>query len=315
MNSKSNNKVLNSNTNSENNLILQRCTYKYCKQCDIGKIIVNYVKPLIQLIGNDLTEYNFKLRTTKCLNTAVFLSMLLLGPIGIERASYCDTQNVIDRHEQGIDNNRAILDKLKVDILDKTKPGRFIYYILITDAYFPFDDKSKSDLFFPGHVILLERIPNDDEPFYYFYQSYINQYDFKGHYERNNNTLKMSWVKAKHTLEELDYTLMNGKWDERVAKFWKEFTFVDTKSGIGSNSKGKFFICYRRTPATECVKYLEEYADKKLNELSVLPPEKNNEIYGDASRYDKRETPMTNSEIRKCLVKLKKQIDLNRHNL
>ena len=303
------------NSNSENNLILQKCTPMSCKQCDIGKIFKNYVLPLMQTIGNDLKEYNFKLRTTKCLNTSLILSFLLLGPIGIKRASYCDTQNVIERHESGKTNNREVLDKLKKDILDKTKPGRFVYYILVTDAYFPFDNTNKKDQFWPGHVFLMERIPNGEEPFYYFYQSFINQYDFKGHYERNNNTLKMSWSKLKETLDNLDYTLTNDKWDEKITKFWKDFTFVDMKEGKGSNSKGKFFICYNKTPATECVKYLEDYTDKKLEELNKLPTSSNNQIYGDASRYDKRENPMTNIEIKKCLTKLKKQIDLNRHNL
>lgn len=204
---------------------------------------------------------------------------------------------MIARHEKGIDNNRDILDKLKRDILNKTEKGRFVYYILITDSNFPFDNTSKRDANFPGHVMILERIYDSKKSFYYFYQSYINLYDFKGHYERNNNTLKMSWSRIKNILEDLDYTLMNGKWDEKVAKFWKEFTFVDTLNMVGSNSKGNFFICYRKTPATKCIRYLEEYIDKTLDKIDSQPASMENEIYGDASRYNTREDPMTNKEI------------------
>jgi hypothetical protein len=301
--------------NVNNKLILQRCQLKRCKQCDIGYIIKDYVKPIFQLITDDITDYNMRLLTTKCLNTAIVLSYCLLGPLGIKRAGYCDTQNVIDRHEKGIDNNRTILDNLKLDILDKTLPGRYIYYILITDAYFPYDNSSKSEGFFCGHVLLLERIPNGEEPFYYFYQSYINQYDFKGHYERNKGTLKMSWERVKNILENLDYTIMNGKWDEKVVNFWKDFTFVDTNDIKGSNSKGKLFLCYRRTPATECVKYLEDYSKEKLDYINKIPREQMNDIYGDETRYNSRQTPMTNGEIKTCLEKLLQQIDLNRNNL
>jgi hypothetical protein len=39
-------------------------------------------------------------------------------------------------------------------------------------------------LFFPGHVFILEKIPSKDEPYFYFYQSYINNYDLKDHIKK-----------------------------------------------------------------------------------------------------------------------------------
>ena len=302
--------------NVNNRVLLDRCTPQKCRRCDIGYIVRHYVKPIMQLYTNDITDYNMRLILTKCLNTAIMLVAVLIGPTGVTNAGYCDTQNVIDRHKKGIDTNRRVLDKLKPDILNKTEPGRFVFYILMTDAYLPFDNVSKEQSFFCGHVMLLERINDGSgEPFYYFYQSYINQYTFNGHFQRNKNTLKMSWERVKNILDNIDYTLMNGKWNDKVVDFWKDFTFVDTTEMKNSNNDNKIFLCYKKFQATECVKYLEDYARQKLTDLQRIPKERDNEIYGDASLYDERQTPMTNGEIRESLTKLLRQIDINRNQL
>lgn len=292
-------------------LQLNSCTREKCKQCDLAYIVKDYVLPILQCLTNTITDYNMRLLTTKCLNTAVAFSMLLLGDIGVENAGWCDTQKVIERHTKGSDTNRKILDELKPDILNKTQVGRFVFYILMTDAYLPYNNTTKEDLFFCGHVLLIERI-NDgsgSEPIYYFYQSYINEYDFKGHMKRMNDTIEMSWERVKNILEKIDYLLTNGKWSQSVVDFWKDFTFVNTQKMVDSNNNNKIFLCYKKTPATECVGILKSYAEKCL---ANIPVGVDNEIYGDKSLYDSRQTPLTNGQMRISLTNLLRDIRINK---
>lgn len=301
--------------NINNKIWLDKCEPKRCKQCDIGTLIVSFLKPIMQTLTNDIKDYNMRMLLTKCLNTSIVLSFILLGPIGVKRASYCDTQRTIDRHKKGIDNNREILDRLKLDLLNKNEPGRWVYYMLITDAYFPYDNVNRKDAFMPGHVVLIERINDGKEVFYYLYQSYINQYDFKGHFDRSKGTLRKSWDEIRNILEKVDAMLMAKKWNENTIQFWKDFTFVNTRDMKNSNSEERMYLCWRKTQATECVKYLEDYVNQKLRQLEKIPRTLDDKIYGDESKYDPRQNPMTNGEIRICLTNLLAQINLNRNNL
>ncbi len=280
--------------------IFDSCTTsENCTRCDIGYILKKYVKPLMQTLTVDVRDYYMKLLTTKCLNTAVMLSIFMLGKEkGISIANYCDTEKTRERHKQNKDDNNSIIQSLRKDILYKNiKTHRYLYYILLTDGKFTFEDPSKPYVFFPGHVFIIEKFPshNGKTPNYYFYQSYINEYDLEGHVRKNNNTLKLSYEKLQVIVEGLDYIMNVNKWDEKCIEYWKLLTFVDSSYLKDSICKGNFFICTKKAKLYDCLAHIEKYTKEKLEEIT--PIKDKSKIYGDIHLYDDKQSPLTISQM------------------
>jgi hypothetical protein len=263
-------------------------------------ILKDYVKPIMQLLTNDITDYNMRLIVTKCLNTAVMLVYLLLGDKGIKMANYCNTHTTRKRHMDGIDNNISLINSLKEDLLRTTKK-RYIYYILLTDAHFP--RVGTENTFFPGHVLVFEKVPANPKPYYYIYQSYINEYDLKGHYENNNNSIKKTYDEFAQLLEKLKYVLSADLWDDHCIEYWKDLTFVDTVSLKNSSIKNRFFLCYQRSAISTCIEKVQKYVIDKFRPLKYINFE-TNEVYGDVSKYDPRYKPLTKFEMKTKLATL-----------
>lgn len=299
-------------TGQTGKLSLDSCTPKKCKRCDMVYILKDFVKPIMQLLTNDIKEYNMRLLVTKCLNVAITVSYFMLGRKGIEMADQCDTRVVIKRHEAGEENNHDITNALKKDILNKRCKQRYLYYILMTDGNFPYKDTQRQAVYFPGHVLLLEKIPNgDSDPFFNVYQAYINAYDLKGHVERNGNSVKMSYKQVSDLITKIGYILSAKEWDAECIQYWKDFTFVDTTSMKGSLSRNKFYLCYRKSKVTDCIDTLKKYATIKLKEVSAKNVDKN-AIYGDIHAYDANQQPLSNSEIETSLQKLLQRLQEKR---
>lgn len=285
-------------------LVFDSCmTKENCRRCDIGYIIKNYVKPLIQTLTNDIKEYYMRLLTTKCLNSAVMVSIFMLGKKkGIEIANYCDTEMTKKRHMANLETNNSIISNFKHDILDKKCKYRYLYYILLTDGKFPYNNSTKDPAFFPGHVFILEKIPDNDKPYFYFYQSYINKYDLKEHIKKNNNSLKLSYEHTEQLINNLEYILESNTWDNNCVNAWKYFTFADTSNMLNSNSKGNFFLCIRKAKVVDCLKHIEKYTLDKIKKLEKIPLD--NKVYGDVSLYDINQKPLSVKEMSKKLNKL-----------
>jgi len=286
----------------EENLKFSKCTENYCDRCDIGYILKNYIRPIMQCLTNDIKEYYMKLLTTKCLNSAVMISFFMLGKEKtLEVANYCDNGDTKKRHQSNIDNNNDIILRHRNIILKNNYKFRYLYYILLTDGYFTFDDKYKKSAYFPGHVFILEQIPN--KPYYYLYQSYINQYDLKQYIEKNNRTLKFQYKKVKKLLDDLQYILNTDKWDDSCIKKWKEFTHVDTSELKDSRCKNNFFLCIKRSKVVDCLKHIKLYTKQKLDEIEynkkINADNSNhlNNIYGNKQLYDKNQIQLTNNEM------------------
>ena len=299
--------------NIERQLSIDKCTKYKCEQCDMGYILRHYVKPVMQCLTNDIKEYNMGLKTTKCLNSSLALAFFMLGKKGISIADYCDTVLVRKRHQDlKTDNNTMLLDLLEKQITYPVCKYRQLYYILITDSYFPHPDGK--DRHFPGHVFILEKIPGKiingekSSPYFYFHQSYINKYDYSGHIKYNNNSLELALKRIKDMMKQIRYIIQNPTWDEHSVKYWKEITFVNTKNLLGAQSGGKMFLCFKKTRLTECIGRLDSYVTKKLKDISKLKLAQINDIYGDESSYDSEQIPLTVIEMKKSLESLQKTI-------
>lgn len=283
---------------------------KACQKCDIGYVLKNYVKPLMQTLTIDIKDFYMKLLTTKCLNTAVMLSIFMLGrKRGLDIAGYCDTVKTRKRHMENIDSTHVILSSFRDDFLVHATRNREFYYILLTDGSFPYEGTSKPPAFFPGHVFILEKIPTDDGPIFYMYQSYINKYDFKEHIKKNHGTLKISPKRAVSIADTLEYILQADTWDAECVKLWKKMTFVDTTDIMGSSCKNRFFLCIRKAPVKDCLKHIQQYTEQKLKEIEKIPDAHLcMKIYGDTSLYDKSQKPLTVSEMYRQLKSLHKDV-------
>jgi hypothetical protein len=294
--------------------VFDSCTTKEnCRRCDVGYVIKNYVKPLMQTLTNDIKEYYMRLLTTKCLNSAVMLSVFMLGKKrGIKIANYCDTRVTKKRHMENLETNNSIISNFKADILDKKCKYRYLYYILLTDGKFPYNDSNNKEVFFPGHVFILEKIPDKNEPYFYFYQSYINDYDLKDHIKKNNNSLKLSYKNTEKLLINLEYILSAETWDTNCVDAWKYFTFTDTSNLLNSHSKDNFFLCIRKAKVVDCLKHIEKYTVEKMKALDKVPLD--NKIYGDASLYDKNQKPLTVKQMSKQLNKLYQDVSKQKNN-
>jgi hypothetical protein len=241
------------------------------------------------------------------------LMYFMLGKEGIRMANYCDTVQTIQRHTENIDNNNTILASLRNDLLNKKCKKRYIYYLLLTDGYF----KKKTDehAFFPGHVVVFEKVPViDGEPYYYMYQSYINQYDLAGHFRRSNNSIKMTHTQVQTYMNKLDYIMKAETWDSKTVKYWKDMTYVDTSSLQDTFCRNRFYICYKRATAKGCLENIKKYTKQKLHNLrkSTGAPM---HIYGDMNKYDSSVQPLTNHEMKQSLEGLLNKLSSHKNNM
>jgi hypothetical protein len=291
---------MNIDIDNDDNEICNTKTSQCTKSCNIGFIIKNHVKCIMQLLTNDIPQFNFRLQTTKCLNTAVMLMQFLLGNKGLQIVDACDTRDVIDRHKNGIDNNDVLLEELRKQVLSKREKTRTLYYILLSDGYFPTTDENNNETqkYFPGHVFILEKIFNTTtkQHMYYFYQSYINKYSLTEHIEMNKG-LKISQKRAEELLNDLSYVVKSPTWNNDNVKKWYDMTFVDSSDFLESQSRQQFYLCFRKAKTTECLKRLKKYLMKKHNLISKVPSSDSKLVYGNEELYDASIKPLTNKEI------------------
>ena len=295
-------------------LLLEKCTKTKCERCDIGYILKEYIKPLMQALTIDVKDYYMRLLTTKCLNTAVLLAYFMAGKKrGIAMANYCDTRATTKRHEEGQDNNTVILKKTMKDILTKNVKYRYLYYILLTDGYLPMDDPSEEQKFFCGHVMIIEKIPDKIKPYYYFYQSYINEYDLKGHIKNRNNSLRMNYEEMESILNKIKYVILNKYWDENSVKYWKDITHVDSSNLLNSKPEGKIYICYRKTKLEDCIGNIQKYVKTKLKTISKYNESDMNKIYGDPALYNSGQEPLTVHNMKLSFENLQNTLQIKSH--
>jgi hypothetical protein len=279
-----------SKTQSSSKSGLTVCQYK---NCDISNLIMKYLIPLMQLVSVEIPGYNMELRTTKCLNTAVMLTYILSDnenknkndnnsknkSESLKKIEYCSVTNTNDRYDKlntnelRIREKQTVFNKLKKDITETTDQ-RYFYYILITNNTMEKGDKirdnSKYDntQFFPGHVFIIDTDYDcDNKPIHKVYQSYINQYDLKGHYKHNNNNMNLQKNDINIVLDGIENIISGPVWNEDSRKFWKNFTYVDTKKLL-HYSTDKFNLCYSRIKMDYCYTNLYHFIYHNLLKMN-----------------------------------------------
>ena len=273
------------------------CNYN---NCEITEIIMKYLDSFVQLCSYKIDGYNINMRTTKCLNTAVVLTYLLSGKENISTIEYCDVDSIKNRFNklnslsQKKLLSKSILDELKIN-LSVPEDDRFFYYILLTNNTMDKSNKinltQKETMHFPGHVFIIDKFLNKNicnnnsknnnnvtkksedklkqKIEYKIYQSYINKYDLKGHYKKNNNSLRLKTdqnVTIDYLIEGFENIIYNEVWNEDAVKFWNYLTFVDTNHLVNYKTD-KMFICYQKIKVNSCYNKILKFLEKELNIL------------------------------------------------
>jgi hypothetical protein len=245
---------------------------KVClSDCDVISIILNYLVPIFQYLSIKMTDYNMKLKTTKCLNTAVMLVYILGGEKHIkDKVSFCDTDNISKRYnklksnEKKMQRKKNILDKLDTDLNNSRINSRYFYYILLTHTEMLNKENKKS--WFPGHVFIIEKSKDCNKKLKYkIFQSYINKYDLNGHFINNNETMEIKNI--KYVINGIKNILLKKTWNKKAVSFWKKLCHVNTPELIGHETKN-INICYKKIKIDNCYTNLLKFTDNALNEIN-----------------------------------------------
>lgn len=275
-------------------------------QHGIVDIISPHVTALMQVLTNDFPQYNMRLITTKCLNTAILITFALLGQKGLHMVNQCDSNLTTQRHKAGIDNNEKVLQLLKNQLASKRERKSKLYYILLSDGYFP--QENATTKYFPGHVIIVEKHfdPVAQKHFFRFHQSYINKYNFTQYNSVVNKVITLENV--NNILNGLAKVMTTKVWNKSNIKIWAKLTNVDTTDFLNTVSKEKFFLCFRKTEINRCVSSLRKFIKGKIAEIQ-LGNKNPDAIYGNDSLYQNPHIALTNKQITQDLQELLNKIE------
>lgn len=265
--------------------------------CQVGDILAEYIVPIMQILTNELPEYNMKLKVTKCLNVAIMLTIFIIGlQKGKRIIDNCDSRKT--KKEGFYIKNKNILVK-DLDNILKKENGKYLYYILLADAEF---ENNGNISYFPGHVFLIEKYDNK----YKLYQSYIKQYDLQ-EYKDKVSTFEIDKKKIKNIIKYLKYIILEAKiWDDKCIEYWNKFTFVDTMNIKGSDIKNNMHICILKSKVDQCLENLKSYLINKIDLIEDIDT-----VYGNIDSYDLQNNPkkvLTSREIKESLNSMLEKI-------
>jgi hypothetical protein len=277
-------------------------------QYGIVDIISPHVTALMQVLTNDFPQYNMRLITTKCLNTGIMIVFSLLGQKGFELVDQCDSNKTTERHKAGKEDNTNIFKELRKQLLSRQEKQSKLYYMLLSDGYFPYNTETK---YFPGHVIIFEKHYHAIDKTHYFrvHQSYINKYNLKQY--NNIVNKKLSVANIEKVLIGLESIMNSHTWTKSNIQLWTKLTNVDTTDLSNTQSKNKFFLCFRTATIDNCVFSLKNYIKDKLDKLRDVASKAPNDIYGNISLYLDKSIALTNRNIQKELIMLLYKLQQN----
>lgn len=211
--------------------------------CRYVFLISKYLISILQYMNITFaSSYTNNLITTKCLNTAVMLVIVLIGSNKIKSIQQCDVPNTIQRHMSHEENNNAIMRRLQASLCNTKSKTPSMYYIMLTDGRLSNVDRTKDTNYFPGHVFIVEKTIKHE---FYIYQSFIAKYDLNDFIVKNKC--------KKHTLAEVKdmcaffkrFLRPDNVWDDTAVAYWKKLTSVDTVDFKDHNTSN-IYLCFKR---------------------------------------------------------------------
>ena len=246
--------------------------------CFYVSLISNHLVAILQILNVKYSDsYVNNIITTKCLNTAVMLTIILLGESKIKHIKKCDVSNTIQRHINKEDNNLVILEQLRKTLLRKNSKYSTMYYIMLTDGnmYNMANDK----IYFPGHVFLVEK--NVDGG-YYIYQSFIQKYSLR-EFIKSNKCSSFRREDVKNMCSFFSKFLRNDyKWDDIAIQEWCKLTSVDT-SKFKTFDTNNIYLCFKKFTVRNIKKKLESFVSKSIIDIQRSIQDKNLTKYNSTS--------------------------------
>lgn len=238
--------------------------------CKYIHIVSKYIVSILQVMNVTFSKsYTNNLISTKCLNTAVMLIILLLGDKKIKAIQQCDVPNTIKRHISFEDNNKLIADKL-IKSLCKSSVQNCLYYIMLTDGRLSNSIYINQTKYFPGHVFIVEKRQND----YYIYQSYISKYDLNA-FMVKNKCKKYNVAEVKNMCMFFKKFLgQNYVWDDVAVEKWLKLTDVDT-SEFKSYNTNNIFICFKKFRVKTVKNMINRFIETSLADIQKHINDKN----------------------------------------
>lgn len=255
----------------------------------------------MELFNEDIQEYSLE-KDTKCLNTAVVIMAIYLGNEATKYTGQCDVDRVEDvynkqkaRLKKYSTTGKFVPSKITLHNLNRyilsPRTGRCLYYIMITNAEVPLHDKPDDKLMFPGHVFVVEKdVDRETSPHqvsFRLYQSYINQYNLNGAFEKNKKSFQISHDIVKRLIGELkrmnthpdERDPQAGRWTKSTTQLWKDLTFVDSTEFEGRVFIDHVHVCFRKVPITKCTQEFEKFLNKKAADYRDKDPTKLQKIH------------------------------------
>lgn len=264
--------------------------------CDLGYLIRDHVPAIVQVLTNELREYNMQLRTTKCLNTAVMIMYLMLGARALQTTRTCDVQSVLQRPPEPV----HIVDDLARAVSDG---ARSVFYVMITDGWLSRSAEDRA--YFPGHVFVVETVPRVDikRTTFNLYQSYIGQYDLSGHIA-SNGSLAVGKRRLSCLIRGVQAMARSRTWNKETSKFWKALTNVDESRFEGYPLGDEVRVCYRRVDSDSCITNLTKLVDRTLIQLRRLPEHELDTVFGDPKLYPDPQSALSRRDVQASFQKL-----------
>ena len=211
-------------------------------------IISEHIHSIMQVLNTTHNHlYSNNLILTKCLNTSVLLTCIVIGSNKLTSIQECDVDETRERnkiYELNTNPKTSLTSKLSHNLMyDLTKSSSkwksSFYYVMLTDAYLNHSKDSSKTLYIPGHVFIINKnnITNELN----VYQSYINEYDLEEYMQISNLQTNI-----KRTLKKiLEHISSKRKWDESLTNLWYNLSNVNAKQ-FEDYETSNILLCYKK---------------------------------------------------------------------
>jgi hypothetical protein len=244
--------------------------------CPLASVVRDHLAFLMRLFDADLSEYNMRQVTTKCLNTAVLTFYMLLGKRALDHTRYCDVENILARRRRDApapfwDGMVASIRRMRRQVLRRAqeRSGPKLFYCMITSAEVP------GHGVFPGHVFVLRKSA-DPQARFDLYQSYIHEFDLNQFMQRNaDGGTALSRAKVTAILDGLLDVFQNRPvWDAAAAAWWKTLSTVDATRFEGYPIRDTLYFCSRVVTVQQCTDTLERLLVEKRAAAGTAPADR-----------------------------------------
>jgi hypothetical protein len=230
--------------------------------CPLASVVRAHLAFIMRLFDADLSEYNMRQVTTKCLNTAVLTLYMLLGKRALDHTRYCDVENILARRAR--DTPASFWATMVANIAEVRRQvlrrGRErapkLFYCMITSAEVP------GHGVFPGHVFVIRK---SEDGRFDLYQSYIHEFDLNQFMQRNaSGGTALPRAKVAAILDGLLDVFQNRPvWDAAASAWWKALSTVDAERFEGYPIRDTLYFCGRVVTVKQCTDTLERLLAQK----------------------------------------------------